>query len=201
MRGLGLAIALSLLITAPARAAYKLVAKGTPRAVAKSGLTVTPPTDWNRLPARIGKHAESWTLDGLPLNEVDFYGGIAEGEPLIRDFDKKNRPLPRFSNTMLPPDIIAFYETSFRVATGSAQYETGTVEPAIFAGKPGFRFSYRYTTGDEVRRSGEAIGATIDGKLYLIAYNAPETHYFAHDLENFRKIAASARVLAVPAGK
>ncbi len=138
-----LGLVLSLLVTSPAHAGYKLVAKGMPRIVAKSLLTVTPPEDWNRLPQRPGKHAESWTLDGLSLNEIDFYGGISAGEPLIRDFDKRNRPLPRFSATMLPPDIIAFYETSFRVATGSAQYETGITEPAIFAGKPGFRFTYR----------------------------------------------------------
>jgi hypothetical protein len=57
----------------PVVAGYKLMGSGKPVAVAKSTLTVTPNVNWNRLGARPGRNAESWTIDGLSLNDMTFY--------------------------------------------------------------------------------------------------------------------------------
>lgn len=195
MKRIVLSIFLAAALAAPAMAGFKLMPAGTPVAVAKSGLTVTPPADWNRLGARPGRNAESWTLDGFSLNDLTFYGGIAENKTLFREVDKKNRPLPRFSPTMLPPDIAQLFEGSYRVAVGTSLMSVDSIEPASFAGAQGFRFAYSYTIQDEeVRRKGEATGAIIDGKLWMITFEAPEIHYFARDLEMVRKLAASARI-------
>ncbi len=172
---------------------YVLVPAQKPVGVARSALTVTPSQPWNRASAFAGKNAESWTLDGQSLNDLTFYGGISDGQTLFRDFDKRDRPLPRFSATMLAPDIAQLFEGSYRVATGTSLFTIGRMEPATFAGRPGFRFDYGFTLqGEEVRRRGEATGAVIDAKLYMVTFEAPAIHYFASGLSAYRTILRSA---------
>lgn len=185
------------LLLAGCASGYALAPAGEPRAVARSKLTVTPPSAWNRLGsvAGPGKNAELWTLDGPTLNDITFYGGIADDRTLFREVDRRDRPLPRFQATMLPPDVAQLLETSYRVALGTALFTLGTLEPATFAGQSGFRFTYSYTVQDEeVRRLGEATGAILDGQLYLVTFEAPAVHYFEKSLPDYRAIIASARL-------
>ena len=45
--------------------------------------------------------------------------------------------------------------------------------PAALGGHNGIRFAYSFTrTDDEVRRKGEAVGAMVNGQLYLVSYEA-----------------------------
>lgn len=198
-RKLALAVmAVALTITGPAVAGPKLMPKNKAVTVAKSGLMVTPTIDWNRMGGRIGRNAESWSLDGLKLNDVTFFAAVANDTTLFRDTKKKTEPLPRFSATMLAPDIAQLFESSYRVAMGTSLMSIDTIEPATFAGKPGFRFGYSFVVqGEEVRRKGEANGAVVDGKLYLVSYEAPVIHYFDRDREAYRALIASARIVAL----
>ncbi len=185
--------ALALGMAAPALAGYALMAANQPVQIGKSILKVTPRGDWNRLGKRVGRNAESWTLDGLTLNDLTFYGGVASGAPLFREVDKVNRPLPHFSTTMLSPDIAQLFEGSYRIANDTSLMAIDAIEPAQFAGHDGFHFTYSFTLqSDEVKRKGEAIGALVGGKLYLITFEAPEIFYFDRDIERFRAIAATA---------
>jgi hypothetical protein len=165
--------------------------------VAKANMTVTPDQAWNR-GARPGRLSESWTLDGLTINELTFYGGILDNTTLFREVDKTNAPLPRFSKTMLLPDIASLFESSYRVALGTSLMKIESIEPATFAGKPGFKFTYSFAVSDEVKRRGEARGAIVGDRLYMISFEAPRIHYFARDVESFRKIADTA---VIPVGK
>ena len=144
MKRIFLALTLAGLIVAPAQAGFKLMPTGKAQLVGKLGLSVTPPNDWNRLGSKIGRNAESWTLDGLSLNDLTFYAGIEEGRTLFREVDKKNRPLPKFTAAMLPTDIVSLFEGSYRVAAATSLFEIGKVEPAIFAGKAGVHFTYSF---------------------------------------------------------
>jgi hypothetical protein len=191
-------LACGMIMAQPALAGYKLMPAKQPVAVAKSGLTVTPPIDFNKHGTRIGRYAESWTLDGLLLNDVTFYAGIADGKPLFREANKQTEPLPHFSTTMLAPDIVQMFEASYRVALHTSLMTIDSVEPATFCGTQGVRFSYTFTVqGDDVKRRGEARGAIINGALYMITYEAPRIHYFDRDLGSFKKIAESAVIKAV----
>ncbi|SFP50170.1 hypothetical protein [Sphingomonas rubra] len=175
--------------------AYKLVEHAKPVTVAKSVLTVTPAIDWNRAQSRPGRNAEAWTLDGLPLNEVTFYGGIAGDQTLFKEVDKKNKPLPRFAANMLATDVAQLFEQSYRIAGGSTLFQIDGIEPARFADNPGFRFRYSFALqGDEVKRQGEAAGAIVGGRLYLIAYEAPVIHYFDRNLADYRALVATATI-------
>jgi hypothetical protein len=190
--------AAALALSSPAFAGYKLMRAGVPELVAKSGLTVTPSQDWNKLGGRVGRNAESWTLDGLTLNDITFYGGIEDNRTLFREVDKRDRPLPRFSSNMLLPDVAQLFEASYRVANGTSLMTIDSIEPAPFAGNPGFRFTYNFTIqNEEVKRLGEARGAIVGGRLYMITFEAPAIHYFGRDLAAFRALADSARIAAV----
>ena len=193
-----LALVAGFSIAAPAGAGFKLMPAGQSFQVGKSSLTVTPDRDWNRLGSRVGRNAESWTLDGLSLNDITFYGGIADDQTLFKEIDKKEKPLPRFSKTMLLPDVASLFEGSYRIANGTSLFTIDSIEPSMFAGRPGFHFAYSFTVEtDEVRRKGEAVGAIVDGRLYMITFEAPVIHYFARDVDAFRNLAASAHFAVV----
>ena len=174
----------------------RLKSAGVATAVARSALTVTPDRAWNKA-GRPGRLSESWTLDGLTINELTFYGGIVDGKTLFREVDKINAPLPKFSKTMLAPDIATLLESSYRVALGTSLMTIESIEPSTLAGAQGFKFTYSFAVSDEVKRRGIARGAIIGDKLYLVTYEAPRIHYFDRDKASFDKIADSARLAAV----
>jgi len=181
-----------------ALAGWKIMPKAQPVAVAKSAMTVTPASDWNRWSERPSKRGETWTLDGVALNELSFFGGIAQGEAIYRERNKKDEPLPKFSRTMLAPDIVQAVEGSHRILLRTSLFAVDTIEPAALGGHAGVRFNYRYTVQDEeVRRKGEARAAVVGGKLYLITFAAPEIHYFDAGMAAALAIMDSA---VIPAG-
>ncbi len=187
--------AVALLLMAPAAAiANSLIAANAPVRIANSTLSVTPSQDWNKLSARPGRSAETWTLDGDALNNLTYYAGIQSDRPLFREVDRRNRPLPRFSATMLLADIPTLLENSYRAGRSVAVYAIEQVEPVQFAGQSGVHFRYSFTAGDEVRRRGEAYGAIVSGCLYLVTYEAPAIHYFDASIEAFRQVIASAAI-------
>lgn len=172
--------------------ANSLVAPGPQVGIAKSKLTANPDGEWNRLSRKDGKRVELWTLDGDSLNKVVFFGGIPVGEPLLREIDKKNRPLPKVAGNMLITDIPALLEGTYRSQFSVNQMTIDTQEPALLSGNKGIRFTYSFTrTDDEVQRKGEGIGAIVKGQLYLVVYEAPALYFFDKDLAKFRKLAES----------
>lgn len=182
------------LCVTPALGGNSLISPATDVKVAKSTLNVDPAHSWNKMGARPGRNSETWTIDGPELNDVTFYGGIADGGTLFREVDKKNRPLPKFSATMLPHDIAQTFETSYRIANGTSLMSIDGVEPTQFANHSGFRFSYTFTSGDEVKRKGEAHGAVIKGKLYLMTYEAPHIFYFDRDVAKYHQLVSTAAI-------
>lgn len=174
-----LPLAAALLLAAPAHAGWKLVPAGAPIAVAKSSMTVRPGEPWNRSIDRPSKRGETWTLDGAALNDLSFYAGVPAGEAIFRERDKRDEPLPRVAAGMLPTDIVAAVEGSYRILLRTPLFEVEEVAPATLGGHKGVRFTYRYTVqDDEVRRRGEARAAIVGGKLYLVTFDAPAIHYF-----------------------
>jgi hypothetical protein len=187
--------AAALALAVPVRAGNTLIPAGQRVAVAGSALTVQPDAEWNRLGARPGRYAERWTRDGDQLDALTFYGGIADGKTLFREVNRKERPLPRVAATMLVTDIPILLENSYRVARGIAAMTIERVEPARFAGSDGVHFTYSYIRLDEsLHRRGEAFGAIIRGRLYLITYEAPALHYYERSAPAARRVVDSARV-------
>lgn len=177
-----------------ASSANDLIKRGESVTVAKSALSITPPRDWNKLSARPGKKAETWTLDGERLNDISFFSDIGPGEPLLRERSKKRDPLPKLRANSLLTDIPELLEGTYRAHFGIAAFSLGASKPAQFLGEPAIQFTYEYVTPDELTRRGEAIAALRKGKLYMMTFDAPKLHFFDRNLEDYRALVATARI-------
>ncbi|MEG8043038.1 hypothetical protein O6V14_15315 [Sphingomonas faeni] len=190
-----LAAVASLAVATPVAAGNKLIPAGQRIAVAKSAMTVMPGVEWNKLAERPGRNSESWTQDGDELNELTFYGGIESGKPLFREVDKKNQPLPKVSATMLISDIPVLLENSYRIALSAASVKIDGIWPIAFAGTKGVRFTYHFSKQNEtLQRRGEARGAMVGGKLYMVTYEAPSLYYYDRSAAAAQAVADSVRL-------
>jgi hypothetical protein len=188
-----MAAALVAVPASQAQAGWKLVKEAVPVKVAKSTMAITPAEAWNRSSYRASKKGETWTLDGTGLNEVYFVAGLLPGEALYKDHNKKNNPLPLMGKNLQLTDIPEFYESSQRVAYNTSVYTVTGIEPVKFLGRDGVRFTYTFAVqGNPLQYKGIAQAAMIDGKLYLISFNAPELTYFDRDKAKAETIFASA---------
>jgi len=174
--------------------AHKLRAQGVAVTIADSPLTVTPRRDWNRLDGNIGKHTETWTLDGGQLNDLTFFAGIEPGKPLVRERRKKREPLPKFGSTTLLAELPELFEATYRDYKQIADFRMVDIQPATFLGQQGVVFAYEYVDQDELTRKGEAHAAIIGGRLYMVSFDAPRLHYFDRGIQDFRRIVESARL-------
>jgi hypothetical protein len=138
---------------------------------------------------------QTWTLDGLGLNRLLIYGGIADGDPLVKIKVKQGvAPPPVFSSAMGGLELQELVSaTVSRTMAGGVAVETLELNPVTFMGEPGFEMEFAFPTTGGLDMRGYASGANIDGKLYLVLFVAPRIHYFGKDLDEARAIAASAR--------
>jgi hypothetical protein len=192
MRKLTRALLLVLLVTGCAP--YALV---EPKRIAiDNGLTVEPQIAWTRPnPDSIQKRGptQAWTVDGFALDEVLFYPGIADGQPLARQVDGQEK-LPVFKKDLTAPEIMDLLEATVRRANQTTLTETHNLRPADFGGVPGFRFEMNVVLKDELPRKAIAAGAVSDGKLYMIVYQAPRLYYFDKYADVVERIIASAQL-------
>lgn len=184
--------AISLLAFTPLAHAHKLHEKGATVAVANSAVSVIPSRDWNQLNARIGKNTETWTLDGEQLNEVTFYGGIAAGMPLVKERNKKRDPLPKFTTETLLVEVPELLERTYRTYKDIGTFQLISTKPGTLLGKDGVFFTYEYSDADELTRKGEARAAIVNGKLYMVTFDAPRLNYFSKVVGDFRVLADTA---------
>lgn len=195
MKLLTLLTGLTLVVSTSANA-HKLIEPGLREGVAGGVFSVSVPTTMNRLQQKEGKFQEIWTVDGDGLNKIIFFGGVPDGEALLRQRDKKNNPLPRFNSKMLLAEIPAYLETSYRSYYGSPKVNIGEMSPVQFLNQKGIRFDYKYmSVEDEVVRSGMGYATVKEQKLYMIIFEAPEIFFYGRDIGVFEKIASSLRLL------
>ena len=189
------ALMAALLMANPAQAEWNLRTGGEEALVTRAKMAVTPKRDWNKWTLRPSKRGEIWTRDGLLLNELSFFAEIRDGEPIYRELDKKDNPLPKFKSDMLLLDIVEMFEATNRILLQTSVFELEKAEPAKLGGHDAVRFTYNYVVeNDELRRKGEAVAAIVDQKLYLVNFVAPKIHYFDEGIEEFRQIARTIRL-------
>ena len=165
-------------------------------AVGDDTMSVVAPRPWNRHRHIVFgdiRQVDAWTLNGPYLDEIDFVSGLRNDRALIRQRWNANQQVPRFRSNMTPPEIAAMIESLFRVRGGAVEFTTTSFAPRPFLGANGFQYDYEHLDSDEVRRRGRAVGAVVDGKLYLILFDAARSHYYSALLPDFEAIVASAR--------
>jgi len=175
--------------------ANSLINPGPHSNIARSNLSAAPASEWNKLSARGGKNVEIWTLDGGGLNKITFFGGIPVGDPLFKEVDKKHDPLPRVTPNMLITDIPAILESTYRIQLHTMQMSIDDEEPTLVGGHKGIKFTYSFIRqDDELQRKGEAVGAFVGDRLYIIAYEAPAVHFFDKDVDKFRQLVTTLKI-------
>ena len=180
-----------LALTSPAAADWQSLAADQDVKVAGQLMVVTPRAGWNKSTARPSNRSEKWTRDGIGLNELTFFAGVADGEALYFVPYDSQQELPKFRSAMLPTDIVEFFESSNRIVLQSSVFKIDTVEPARLGKYDGVRFSYSYAAQDEgLTRKGEGVAAIIHGNLYLVNFIAPAIHYFDRDIGEIRQLVA-----------
>ena len=165
--------------------------------VGDGSLSVVAPRPWNRtrptgyVDIRV---VEDWTLNGPYLDGISFVSGLKNDRYLVYQRRTTSQQVPKFRSNMTPPEIAAMLESLFRVRGGAIEYRTLGIAPRPFLGAAnGFQYDYEHLDTDELWRKGRAVGAVIDGKLYLILLDAARSHYYATTIGDFEAIAASAR--------
>jgi hypothetical protein len=136
---------------------------------------------------------EDWTLNGPILDGISFVSGMKNNKELIRQHRTANQQVPRFRSDMTAPEIAAMLESLYRVKGGAVDLNTLSLQPRQFLGANGFQWDYEHLDQDELWRRGRAVGAVIDGKLYMILFDAARSHYYAAGLPDFEAIVASAQ--------
>lgn len=166
------------------------------RRVGNRSLAVTPPREWNRIPSTWFDDisaVEDWTQNGTTLDGISFVTGLKDGKALVRQYRRDDRQVPKFRSNMTAPEIAAMVESLFRVRGGSVDFKMTNLAPRPFLGVGGFQMDFDHLDSDEVRRQGRAVGAVVDGRLYLILYDAARMHYYRASLADYEAIVASAR--------
>ncbi len=68
---------------------------------------------------------------------------------------------------------------SYQIARNASSVVIDIITPIQFAGSKGVRFIYTFSKPNEtLQRRGEARGAVVGWKLYLVAYEAPSLYYY-----------------------
>jgi hypothetical protein len=176
---------------------YQLVRPARVVKVGNGAMSVVPPREWNRT-TRNGftdiRYVEDWTLNGPYLDGITFVSGLPDDRRIIRQEFRADRQVPKFRSNMTPPEIASLLETLYRVEGGAVDFRTLGLTPRPFLGYPGFQFDYEHLDGDELWRKGRAVGAVINGRLYLMLIDAARSHYYPAALPDFEAMVASARL-------
>ena len=166
--------------------------------VGNDSMAVTPPREWNKISGSlfVDIHAvEDWTQNGVYLDGISFVTGLKDGKALVYQRRRDDRQVPKFRSNMTPPEIAAMIESLFRVRAGAVDFKTLSMTPRPFLGTNGFQFDYEHLDSDEVRRKGRAVAAVINGRLYMILFDAARSHYYNALLPDYEAIVHSARLV------
>jgi hypothetical protein len=180
------AVALALLALSGC-AGWTRVAAAKPQKL--GALTLHPQNDWSS--AKWGA-VRTWTVHGPQLEAITIVSGLADGKPLERPANYKEK-MPLFRSGMTGSEVAELTVESLQ-RMGYGRVELTGMAPETFGGQPGFRFELDLTDAAGLDGSGIGAGAISKGKLYLLVYRSPKEHYFARYKPAVDHLIASAQL-------
>jgi hypothetical protein len=142
-------------------------------------------------------HSPMWTIDGFGLDELHFFVGIADDQPLFLLDGQKPEELPHFKSGMIASDVMELVVGAMSRA-GNQQVRARGLAPAPFGSAQGFRFDLTFTSADGLEMKGTALAAVRGKTLDVIVYDAPAEYYFGAHLPTVEKVLASAKPVGAP---
>lgn len=168
------------------------------RALSES-LVVRVDSAWNKMNLPGSKEPyETWTQEGLTLDHLRFWSGVASGQPMATP---KPAPaggvaprVPTFVSGMSAEQLVQLFEVLY--ASDGSLVTLGRVAPASFAGGDGLRFEFDWVRKeDDVQLKGVGWLSQRQGKLYAATFVAPRLHFFDRLYPQAQAIVETARVL------
>jgi hypothetical protein len=161
--------------------------------VVKEQLVAKLDSAWNRIDVLNRGKAELWTTDGMTLDNLAFYVGVAEGEELAPMTNRQEKQQVRFRTSMQAHEIVELYGAL--ASEGGNSFKLDKLTPSTFLNGDGFRFEFTLLRKtDEVELKGLAYGAVRAGKLHLMVFRAPRLHYFSRHLARVEAIARTLKL-------
>lgn len=161
------------------------------------GLRLVLDGAWNEIsaPNMNGPHRQTWTMEGLPVDQLLIYSGLKAGEEIHPDTQVGgSTKVFKFKPDMQPDQIVALFEGM--LTRDGSTFKLLKLEPAPFGGGKGFRFEYNLTRkSDNVELSGLAGAVVNKGQLFAVVYQAPRLVFYPRHRENVDRIIQSARLL------
>lgn len=158
-------------------------------------LTVQVPEAWNRLGAAGGAQPfDLWTQEGVMLDQLRIWGGVASGEPLTKVAAGRNVKPPVFSKGMSGEQLVGLIESLY--ALDGSLVQVSKVQPQPFAGQAdGLNVLFSVVRKqDEVHLEGQAWLVVDQDRLYAITFTAPRLSFYPRLLPRAQQVVASARV-------
>jgi hypothetical protein len=170
--------------------------------VVQGKLAVQVPAAWNRIrdPWDVQPY-ETWTQEGLPLDHLRIWAGVAPGQPLVSKpveylphEDQRARRVPTFRSHMAPEKLVSLFEELY-AASGTVQITR--IEPTVFAGEKGWHFEFTLARReDDVVLKGAGWLAVKDGELYAATFAAPRLTFYPRLLPMAEQVVKTARIRA-----
>jgi len=160
-------------------------------------MSITLDSAWNKLNLPNGGPAETWTMEGLPVDQLLVYSGIKNdqmihAEPRATGAGATPKSF-RFRSNMQPDEIVAMFEGM--LTRDGSRFTLVKLEPAPFGGLKGFRFEFSLIRKiDNVQLSGLGYGAVSKGELFAVLYMAPRLAFYARHVAHVEALCRSARI-------
>jgi len=192
-------IAVALLLSL-AMVACTTIARVEGDQVVGNKLVVHVPGAWNKVTDPWEPEPyDIWTQEGIPLDHLRLWGGVASGKALVtkpmvwfRSPGEKDPRFPTFTAGMPADKLVALFEMLYSTE-GAVQVTR--VEPTVFAGEKGVRFEFTLARrADDVVLKGVGWAAEHKGELYAATFAAPRLAFFDRLLPMAESVVKTARI-------
>ncbi|HEX9473332.1 MAG TPA: hypothetical protein VF931_04040 [Steroidobacteraceae bacterium] len=169
----------ALLGLAPAARAWKLAVANEPHVNPGRGYAVQFPVGW-KFDRLYFSDETGATRDGPALQAI--FVDFREHKKAFKAIKKESSP------DMLPQELAELLVADMTKERGLENVAVQSNEPAMLAGRPGFRLRFEYKLPVDrgaVRMREVVVGTAATRGFYLVGYRAPVLYYFDRDLDSF----------------
>ena len=167
------------LALAPAARAWKLSVANEPHVNPGRGYAVQFPAGW-KFDRLYFSDETGATRDGPALQSI--FVDFREHKKAFKSIKKESSP------DTLPQELAELLVADMTKERGLENVAVQSNEPAVLAGRPGFRLKFEYKLPVDrgaVRMREIVVGAAATRGFYLVGYRAPVLYYFDRDVDSF----------------